>query len=61
MFNDILGNDKKLEMEEDKDSIIDALRYNVEEKQKMIEDLVRQVTDLERLLEEQHNDVSAGI
>ena len=60
MFNDILG-DKSEKVEEDKDSIIDSLRYNVEEKQKMIEDLIQQVTDLERLVEEQQNDTSMGI
>jgi hypothetical protein len=60
MFNDILG-DGPERVEEDKDSIIDSLRYNVEEKQKMIEDLIRQVTDLERLLEHNSDDMSKGI
>ena len=60
MFDDILGTGPET-VEEDKDSIIESLRYNVEEKQKMIEDLVRQVTELERLLEVQQGDTHAGI
>lgn len=60
MFDDILGEGKEI-IEEDKDSLIEALRYNVEEKQKMIEDLIRQVTELERLLEVEQTETHAGI
>ena len=53
MFNDILGQEEdEMKIEDDKDSIIDSLKYNLEEKEKMIEDLIRQVTDLERIVED---------
>lgn len=51
MFDDILGKRKDNEIDVDKDSLIEALEDNVEEKQKMIEDLVAQITELERQLE----------
>ena len=60
MFNDILGTEPE-KVEEDKDSIIEALKDNVEQKEKLIKDLVKQVTQLERVLEEQQNDACAGI
>lgn len=56
MFNDILGKEAET-IEEDDKSIIESLRYNVEEKQKMIDDLIRQVTELERQLENEQGNV----
>ena len=52
MFDDLLGKRKENKIEVDKDSLIRALEDNVAEKQKMIEDLVAQVTELERQLED---------
>ena len=61
MFNDILGEEEGEEViEEDRDSLIEALRYNVEKKEKIIQDLIRQVTELERQLENQ-NQTCVGI
>ena len=51
MFDDILGKKKNNIIEVDKDSLIKALEDNVAEKQKIIEDLIKQVTDLERRME----------
>ena len=50
-FDDILGERKNNKIEVDKDSLIKALEDNVKAKQKMIEDLIRQVTELERQIE----------
>jgi hypothetical protein len=60
MFNDILGNEPE-KIEEDKDSIIEALKYNLKKKEKLIEDLVKQVTQLERILEDQQTDTHVVI
>lgn len=57
MFEDILGKGKDDTIEEDKDSIIEGLKYNVEQKEKLIKDLVQQITQLEKLLEDQDNDI----
>lgn len=51
-FDDILGKkNKKQKIEETKDSIIESLKYNLKEKEKLIKDLSRQVTELEGRLE----------
>ena len=60
MFDDILGKGKEV-IEEDKDSLIESLRYNVKEKQRIIEQLVEEITELERQLEDQQNNTSMGI
>lgn len=60
MFNDILGKEPE-KLEEDKDSLIESLRYNVKEKQRIIEQLVEEITELERQLEDQQNETCAGI
>lgn len=60
MFNDILGKEPE-RIEEDKDELIKSLRYNVREKQKIIEQLIDEVTELERQLEDQNNDTCVGI
>lgn len=56
MFDDLLGKTKKDPMEVDRESLIKALEDNVAEKQKMIEDLVSQITELERRLEQKEQD-----
>jgi peptidoglycan hydrolase CwlO-like protein len=53
MFDDILGKRKEPIQEVDKDSLIRALEDNVAQKQEMIEDLVAQITELERQIESQ--------
>lgn len=50
MFDDILG-EKKKQIERDTESLIRALEDNVAEKQNIIEDLIRQITELERQVE----------
>lgn len=52
MFDDLLGKTKKDPIDVDRESLIKALEDNVAEKQKMIEDLVSQVVELERRLED---------
>lgn len=51
MFDDILGENKNLKTEQDKDSIIESLKYNLEEKEKLIKNLVTQIVELEKQLE----------
>ena len=54
MYSDILGKDEDdLELNEDKDAIIEALKYNLDEKEKFINDLLDEITKLERQLEDQ--------
>jgi len=50
MYNDILG-DKGKKVIQDKDAIIEALKYNLSKKEKLIKDLIKQITELERELE----------
>jgi len=53
MFNDILGNkkDKSIPCPETNEEIIKAMEYNIKEKQKIIEDLVKKITELENTIE----------
>ena len=48
-WSDILGIEK--ETEETTESILESMKYNIKEKEKMIENLVKQITILERKLE----------
>lgn len=48
MFNDILGDNKERKEPESKDSIIEALKDNIESKNEMIHKLLREITKLER-------------
>jgi len=52
MYNDILGETEKDDDGATSDSIIKAQKANIEAKQKMIEGLIKQVTSLERKLED---------
>lgn len=60
MFSDILGNEKK-KIIQDKDELIESLKYNIKEKEKIIKDLIKEVTELERRLESKENDTCVGI
>jgi hypothetical protein len=61
-YNDILGEkDKNAKPKETKDSLIRSLKYNVRKKQKMIDNLLQRVTELERQLEAQNQNTHAGI
>lgn len=51
MYDDLLGEKRKEIPEESKDSIIDAMRDNIEAKEQMISDLLDRVTELERQIE----------
>jgi hypothetical protein len=51
MYDDILGEEETPE-EVTKDSIISALKANIEAKEEMINDLINRVTELERKIEE---------
>jgi len=51
MFDDLLG-DKKKYNEQTKDSIIEAMQANIEQKEKIISDLFNRITEIERKLED---------
>jgi len=51
MFDDILGNGKEEIIKEDKDSLIESLKYNLEKKEEIIKNLIKEITDLEQQLE----------
>jgi len=54
-WSDILGNEKEIE-DIPTESILESMKYNIKEKEKMIEDLVKKITILERKLEHiEHN------
>jgi len=53
MFDDLLGKKKQKQREIDKDSVIRAMADNIRQKQEMIDDLVKQITELERQIESQ--------
>lgn len=62
MYDDILGKRNEGIPEVDKDSIIKAQADNIKQKQELIEDLLRKITDLERQLENENNvNACAGI
>lgn len=48
MYNDILGNEKEEKNPVTKDGIIDALKYNLKEKDHLIEKLVDEILRLEK-------------
>jgi len=52
MFNDILG-EKKKESRPTTEEIMDAMEYNINKKQEIIDDLLKRITELERQLEEE--------
>lgn len=54
-YNDILGEKKKPIDKINKDSIIAAQRDNIQQKQKLIENLIDQITELEKIIESQDN------
>jgi len=60
-YNDILGEKKKPIGKINKDSIIAAQRDNIQAKQELIENLIDQITELERIIENQNQDTHAGI
>lgn len=60
-FDDILGTKKKPIDKINKDSIIAAQRANIQAKQELIENLIDQITELERIIENQNQDTHAGI
>jgi len=60
-YNDILGEKKKPIEKINKDSIIAAQRDNIQAKQELIENLIDQITELERIIETQNQDTHAGI
>ena len=51
LFDDLLGKKEK-EVEATKDEIIEALEYNLGEKEKIINDLLKELVETERQLEE---------
>lgn len=51
MFDDILGK-KSMGDEETSESIIEAMKDNIEVKEKIIEDLCKQITELEEKVTE---------
>ena len=53
-YEDILGG-KERKKEETYESIIESMRYNLEEKQKIIEDLTDKIINLEKQLEVDSN------
>jgi hypothetical protein len=53
MFDDLLGEKEPEITEVDKDALIRAMADNIKQKQDMINDLVRQITELERQIESQ--------
>lgn len=53
MFEDLLGKKKPKQREVDKDAVIRAMADNIKRKQDIINDLVRQITELERQIESQ--------
>jgi prefoldin subunit 5 len=55
-----LGNSKK-KVIQDKDELIKSLKFNIKEKEGIIKDLMKEVTELERRLEEKENDTCVGI
>ena len=55
MYNDILGDEPKT-IEMTKDSIIDAMKDNIDTKQEMINDLLLRITELELELESKENE-----
>lgn len=55
MFNDILGSDGDDEIKIDKDDLIESLKYNLKEKEKLINDLINEITKLERQLEDSNH------
>jgi hypothetical protein len=61
-YDDILGEkDKNKKIEQSTESLIRSLKYNVKKKQKMIDNLLNRVTELERQLEAQNQHTHAGI
>ena len=52
MFDDILGKKETKDYEATKDEIIKALEYNIGKKEKMIQDLLKQLVEVERQLED---------
>lgn len=61
MFNDILGNKKNKPEGPTTEELIKAMEYNIKTKEKLIKDLVKKVTDLERQLEAKNQETHAGI
>lgn len=61
MYEDILGKKKEKPEPVSQEEVMEAMSYNIKKKQKIIDDLVKRITELERQLENTNQHTHAGI
>lgn len=54
MYNDILGDEEKIK-EPTEETILEAMKANIQGKDQMIHNLLKQITELERKVEDLEN------